>query len=406
MQLRSVTRHLAACLLMICVTAAATAQPSVAPPPAAPPASGPLPSAPGPSAPGPSATAPASAPASAPLPIPHPVPLPALAGGAIQAIQVVGNERIEAGTIRSYLVVRPGDPFDPDRLDRSVKTLFSTGLFKNVQLSRQGNVLIVNVEENPLVNKVAIEGNKRLSDDQIKPEIQTKPRAVFTPAMVEADRQKILDLYVKKGNFDATVTPQIIRQDQNRVDVVFQVAEGPTAYISKIAIVGNHAFSESKLIDAISSREERWWRFLSTSDQYDPERLQYDKELLRRFYLKNGYADIDILNATAELSPDRQGFFVTFTVHEGERYHLGKVTATSQIKGITPDELLGAIDLREGDWYDGDAVGKADDAMQDYVHNRGYAFVEVRPRVKKNDTDHTIDMLFDVGEGPRVYIER
>ncbi len=378
MQLRSVTRHLAACLLMICVIATAAAQPSVAPPPAAPPAR--------------------SAPSQASLPTPT--------GGAIQAIQVVGNERIEAGTIRSYLVVRPGDPFDPDRLDRSVKTLFSTGLFRNVQLSRQGNVLIVNVEENALVNKVAIEGNKRLSDDQIKPEIQTKPRAVFTAAMIEADRQKILDLYAKKGNFDATVTPQIIRQDQNRVDVVFQVAEGPTAYISKIAIVGNHAFSESRLIDAISSREERWWRFLSTSDQYDPERLNYDKELLRRFYLKNGYADIDVLNATAELSPDRQGFFVTFTIHEGERYRLGKVTATSQLKGVTPDELLGATDLHEGDWYDGDAVGKADDAMQDYVHNRGYAFVEVRPRIKRNADIHTIDLLFDVGEGPRVYIER
>jgi outer membrane protein insertion porin family len=168
LHLRSVTRHLAACLLMICVVAAAAAQPSVAPPP--------------------------SAPAALPVPAPveAPAALPALAGGAIQAIQVVGNQRIEAGTIRSYLVVRPGDPFDPDRLDRSVKTLFSTGLFKNVQLSRQGNVLIVNVEENPLVNKVAIEGNHRLSDDQIKPEIQTKPRAVYTPAMVEADRQKSL----------------------------------------------------------------------------------------------------------------------------------------------------------------------------------------------------------------------
>ena len=329
-----------------------------------------------------------------------------LAGGAIQAIQVVGNQRIEAGTIRSYLVVRPGDPFDPDRLDRSVKTLFSTGLFKDVQLSRQGNVLIVNIQENPLVNKVAIEGNKRLSDDQIKPEIQTKPRAVFTEAMVEADRQKILDLYAKKGNFDATVTPQIIRQDQNRVDVVFQVAEGPTALIAKIAIVGNHAFSESRLIEAISSREERWWRFLSTSDQYDPERLQYDKELLRRFYLKNGYADFEVLNATAELSPDRKGFFVTFSIKEGERYRLGSVTATSQIKGVTPEELLASTDLHEGDWYDGDAVQKADDAMQDYVHNRGYAFVEVKPRLKKNEDKHTVDLLFDVGEGPRVYVER
>jgi outer membrane protein insertion porin family len=319
---------------------------------------------------------------------------------------VVGNQRIEAGTIRSYMLVRPGDPFDPDRLDRSVKTLFSTGLFENVQLSRQGDVLIVTVAENPLVNKVAFEGNRKINDDTIRPEIQTRPRAVFTAAMVEADRQKILDLYAKKGNYDATVEPRIIRQDQNRVDVVFQITDGPTALISKIAIVGNHAFSESRLIDAISSRESRWWRFLSTADQYDPERLNYDKELLRRFYLKNGYADIEVLNATAELSPDRKGFFVTFTVSEGERYRLGLVTITSQIKGITPEQLNPSVEMQEGDWYDGDAVGRAADAIEDYIHNRGYAFVEVKPRIKKNPDKHTVDVLFEVGEGPRVFIER
>lgn len=391
--MRSVTRHLAACLLMICVVAAAAAQPNVAPPPAVSPVAPPG---------GPQVAPPAAAPAAPPVP----AALPPLAGGVIQSIQVVGNQRIEAGTIRSYLVVRPGDPFDPDRLDRSVKTLFSTGLFKNVQLSRQGNVLIVNVEENPLINKVAIEGNHRLSDDQIKPEIEAKPRAVYTSSLAEADRQKILDLYAKKGNFDATVTPQIIQENQNRVDVVYQVVEGPTALISKIAIVGNHAFSEGRLQEVISSREERWWRFLSTADDYDPERLQYDKELLRQFYLKNGYADFEVLNASAELSPDRQGFFVTFTIKEGERYRLGTVTATSQLKGVTPEQLLSATDLHEGDWYDGSAVEKADDAMQDYVHNRGYAFVEVKPRIKKDPAKHTIDLLFDVGEGPRVYVER
>ena len=329
-----------------------------------------------------------------------------LGAGAIQAINVVGNQRIESGTIRSYMLVRPGDPFDPDRLDRSVKTLFSTGLFKDVQLSRSGNVLIVNVEENPLVNQVAFEGNKRVSDETIRPVIQSRPRAVFTPGMIEADRQKILDLLAKKGNFDATVEPRIIRQDQNRVDVVFQITEGPTALISKIAIVGNHAFSESKLIDAIDSRESRWWRFLSTSDQYDPERLNYDKELLRRFYLKNGYADFELLNGTAELSPDRKSFFLTFTIKEGERYRLGMVTITSQIQGITPDNLKPVVDLHPGDWYDGDAVGRAADAIEEFIHNRGYAFVEVKPRIRKNTEKHIVDILFEVGEGPRVYIER
>jgi outer membrane protein insertion porin family len=379
LRLDSVTRFVAACLLTLCIVTSAVAQ-KPSPPPA-------------PRAPGPSAA-------------PAPAVAPPVAGGTIQAINVVGNQRIEAGTIRSYMLVRVGDPFDPDRLDRSVKTLFSTGLFQDVQLSRQGNLLVVSVVENPLVNKVAFEGNKRVSDDAIKPEIQTRPRAVFTPALVQADRQKILDMYAKKGNFDVTVEPRIIRQDQNRVDVVFQITDGPTAFISKIAIVGNHAFSESQLIDAISSRESRWWRFLSNSDQYDPERLNYDKELLRRFYLKNGYADIDVVDATGELSSDHRGFFVTYTVKEGERYRLGEVTMTSQLKGITPDNLKPVVDLHPGDWYDGDAVGKASDAIEDYIHNRGYAFVEVKPRVRKNLDKRTVDIVFEVGEGPRVYIER
>jgi outer membrane protein insertion porin family len=379
LQLSSVTRFLTAALLTILCVTAAVAQPA------------PAPNAPTPTAPQAS---------------PGPAPGSRLGAGVIQAINVVGNRRIEAGTIRSYMLVRPGDPFDPDRLDRSVKTLFSTGLFQDVQLSRQGDVLIVSVAENPLVNKVAFEGNKKVSDDQIKPEIQTRPRAVYTPGMVESDRQKILDLYAKKGNFDATVEPRIIRQDQNRVDVVFQITDGPSALISKIAIVGNHAFSESRLIEAISSRESRWWRFLSSSDQYDPERLNYDKELLRRFYLKNGYADIQVLDASAELSPDHKGFFLTFAVKEGERYKLGTTTLTSQIKGVTPADLANVIDLREGDWYDGDAIGRAADAIEDFIHNKGYAFVEVKPRIKKNVDKHTVDILFEVGEGPRVFIER
>jgi outer membrane protein insertion porin family len=335
-----------------------------------------------------------------------PSPAPRLGSGVIQTITVEGNQRIESGTIRSYIVVRPGDPFDPDRLDRSLKTLFSTGLFADVQITRQGDTLIVKVVENPVVNKVAFEGNKKLTDDTLRTSVQTKPRAVFTASMVEADRQRILDAYAHRGNFDATVDPKIIHQDQNRIDVVFQINDGSTALISKMAIVGNRAFSESRLIDAMNSRESRWWRFLSTSDQYDPERINFDKELLRRFYLKNGYADIEIVNATAELSPDRKGFFITYTVKEGERYKLGKTTITSQIRGVTPDDLRPAVELREGDWYDGDAVGRAADAIEEFIHNRGYAFVEVKPKIKKNSDTHIIEILFEVGEGPRVFIER
>ena len=266
----------------------------------------------------------------------------------IQAIKVEGNQRIEAGTIKSYLLVQPGDAFDADRIDRSLKTLYATGLFQDVRLGRVGNDLVVRVVENPIVNRVAFEGNHKLSDDQLKPEIQLRPRAVFTPALAEADRQHILDMYAKKGYYDATVEPKVIHLDQNRVDVVFQINDGSATLISKIVINGNKAFSEDRLTEVINSRESRWWRFLSTSDQYDPERLAYDKELLRRFYLKNGYADFRVTDASAELSPDRKGFFLSFTVSEGARYKVGKITINIQLRNLTQKDLQPSLQLAPG----------------------------------------------------------
>ena len=217
--------------------------------------------------------------------------------------------------------------------------------------------------------------------------MQLRPRAVFTPPLAEADRQHILDLYAKRGYYDATVEPKIIRLDQNRVDVVFQINDGSATLISKIVVNGNKAFSEDRLTEVINSRESRWWRFLSTSDQYDPERLAYDKELLRRFYLKNGYADIQITIASAELSPDRKGFFLSFTVNEGARYKVGKITINSQLRNLTEKDLQPSLQLQTGDWYDGDAVGRTADLMEEAVHNRGYAFVDVKPRVTRDRQD-------------------
>jgi outer membrane protein insertion porin family len=337
---------------------------------------------------------------------PPPRATPASNTGVIESIKVEGNQRIEDGTIRSYLLVQPGDRFDPDRIDRSLKTLYATGLFQDVRLNRVGNTLVVHVVENPLVNRVAYEGNHKLTDDQLRPELQLRPRAVFTPALVESDRLHILGMYAKRGYYDATVEPKIIRLDQNRVDVVFQINDGSATLVSKIVFNGNKAFSEDRLSEVINSREARWWRFLSTSDQYDPERLAYDKELLRRFYLKNGYADIQITDASAELSPDRKGFFLSFTVNEGARYKVGKITINSQLRNLSDKDLQPSLQLAPGDWYDGDAVGRTADLIEEAVHNRGYAFVEVKPRVNRDPEKHIVDLVFDVGEGPRVYVER
>jgi outer membrane protein insertion porin family len=327
-------------------------------------------------------------------------------GGTIAAIKVEGNQRIETGTILSYMLVQTGDPFDPDRLDRSLKTLYATGLFQDVRLTRDGDTLVVHLIENPLVNRVAFEGNHKLTDEQLRPEMQLKPRAVFTPALAEADRQHILDMYAKRGYYNARVDPQVIRLDQNRVDVVFQINDGSVTLISKIIFVGNHEFSEDRLTEVINSREQRWWRFLSTSDEYDPERLNFDKELLRRFYLKNGYVDFEVRSAKSELASDRSGFFLTFNINEGERYRVGKISITSQLRNLNGDDLRGELQVDEGDWYDGDAVGRTVDAMELAVHNRGYAFVEVKPRITRHPEEHTVDLTFEIGEGPRVYVER
>ena len=328
------------------------------------------------------------------------------AAGSIAAIKVVGNQRIEEGTIKSYMLVQPGDSFDADRIDRSLKTLYATGLFQDVTLTRDGNTLVVKVAENPIVNRIAFEGNHKLNDDALRAELQLRPRAVFTPQLAAADRQRLLDLYAKRGRFAASVEPKIIRLDQNRVDVVFEVNEGETTLVSRIAFVGNHAFSESRLREVINSREQAFYRLLSTSDEYDPEKINFDKELLRRFYLKNGFADFEVMNTTAELTPDRRAFFVTFTVKEGERYRVGKVTIDSKLRNLNGDDLRPLVPIDTGDTYDGDQVEKTSNALQDAVQNRGYAFVEVKPEIARDPEKKTVDLVFEVGEGPRVYIER
>ncbi|HTW28326.1 MAG TPA: outer membrane protein assembly factor BamA [Acetobacteraceae bacterium] len=333
----------------------------------------------------------------------HPAPVP---GDVIQSIRIEGNQRIEDGTILSYMLVQPGDRFDPDALDRSLKALYATGLFRDVSLHRDGGTLVVHVVENPIVNRIAFEGNHKLSDDQLNQAIQLRSRAVFTPEAAEADRQRLLDLYAKRGRYAATVTPQIIRLPQNRVDVVFEIHEGSATLLSRIAFVGNHAFSETRLREVISSRQEAFWRILSTSDYYDPERVKFDEELLRRFYLKHGYADFRVQNATAELSPDRGSFFLTFTLHEGERYRIGKVSIASQVKKLTPAQLRPLVQVAAGDWYDGDAVERSSQAIEDWAQNHGIPFIEVRPRIARNRQKHTVDLVFDVVQGPRVYVER
>ena len=331
---------------------------------------------------------------------------PAQSGDTISAIRVTGNQRIEAGTIRSYMLIAPGDRYDADRVDSSLKTLYATGLFRDVSITRDGSALVVNVAENPIVNRIAFEGNHKIVDGTLRPLLELRPRAVYTPELAQADRQRILDAYAKKGRFGATVEPKVIRLAQNRVDVVFEINDGTSTLISRIAFVGNHAFGENRLREVISSRQEAFYRFLSNSDTYDPARIDYDKELLRRFYLTNGYADFEVTNATAELAPDRSAFFVTFTMHEGEQYKVGSVSVDSKLPNLDGATLLPDVEQEKGEVYNGEAVERSVTALQDAAQARGYNFVLVRPRIARNPAKHTVDLVFDVTEGPRVFVER
>jgi outer membrane protein insertion porin family len=327
-------------------------------------------------------------------------------GGTIAEIRIEGTQRVEPETVRSYMQVQPGDPFDSDRVDQSLKSLFATGLFADVTLRREGDALIVRVVENPIINRIAFEGNHKLSDETLTQEVQLKPRTVYTRTKVQSDVKRILDLYRRSSRFAATVEPKLIPLEQNRVDLVFEIDEGDTTGIRSINFVGNRQFTAGRLREVIQTKESRWYRLFSSDDNYDPDRLTYDRDLLRKFYLSEGYADFRVVSAVAELTPQRDGFYVTFTVEEGERYRFGKIDLTNAIKDVPTEELRPLITVQEGDWYNADQVDKTINALTDALGNRGYAFIEIQPRVKRNAEGKTIDVTFDVKEGPRVYVER
>lgn len=327
-------------------------------------------------------------------------------GDPIQQIVIEGNQRIEPETVRSYMQLNPGDPFDAKRIDRALKNMFATGLFADVNFRRDGGALVVQVVENPIINKLAFEGNDRIDDKALQDEVSLKPRQVYTQTRVQADVKTILDLYRRSGRFAATVEPKVIKLDQNRVNLVFEINEGDVTAVERIDFVGNKAFSDSDLRDEVITQETAWYRFLSTNDTYDPDRLTVDKEQLRKFYLTEGYADFRVVSAVAELSPDQEAFFITFTVEEGERYKLGKVDIQTTLKDLDPLALQSDLTTHEGDWYNASKVDETVQALSDRVGSLGYAFVDVRPRIDRDAENHVLTLTYDIQEGPKVYVER
>ncbi len=329
-----------------------------------------------------------------------------MSGGTIDNIVVEGTQRIEPESVRSYMEVNPGDTFDPVLLNRSLKSIFATGLFADVSLKRQGGDLIVVVVENPIINRIAFEGNQRLDDEILSAETTLRERVVFTRTKAQADAQKILELYRRSGRFAATVEPKVIQLPQNRVDLVFEVAEGDRSYVTTVNFIGNREFSDGKLQGIVSTSETVFWNFLTDSDTYDPDRLTFDRELLRRFYLKEGYADFEVQSVIAELTSNRESFVVTFTINEGERYKFGVIDVESGLKDFDPATVEDQILPEENEWYNADLIDKTVDNLTDAVGDLGYAFVDVRPLPEKDTENKVIDLVFSISEGSKVYVER
>ncbi|MBM3516488.1 MAG: outer membrane protein assembly factor BamA [Alphaproteobacteria bacterium] len=331
---------------------------------------------------------------------------PGFAQQRVTEIQVSGTKRIEVETVRSYMTIGPGDAMDARRVDESLKALFATGLFADVSIARAGSRLIVNVVENPIINRLAFEGNRRIDDETLSAEVQLRPRTVFTRSRIQSDVQRLLQVYQRSGRYATTVEPKVIQLAQNRVDLIFEITEGPATGIRRISFVGNRRFSDGRLRGAIATRESRWYRFFTSDDTYDPDRLAFDQELLRRYYLKRGYADFRVTSAVAELSPSRQDLYVTFAVEEGEPYRFGPIAVKAALKDLDPTQLMAFVSTTAGEAYDAEAVERSVEALTFEVGRLGYAFVDIKPKLDRDRDARTIGVSYEINEGPRVYVER
>ncbi len=330
----------------------------------------------------------------------------AQSSGVVQNIIVEGAQRVDASTVRSYLLLRIGDPFDPARIDRSLKSLFSTGIFADVSLKRSGENLVVRVVENPVINKIVFEGNNKITDESLNEELNLTPRAIYTRTKVQKEVKRLLTIYRQSGRFAAVIEPKLIKLKQNRVNIVFEVNEGQPSDIQNIRIVGNKHFKDSRLREIVRTQETRWWRFLSGETNYDPDRLTLDRELLRRFYLKKGYADFRVISGLAELTADKRSFFITFTVDEGYRYKFDKIEIDARLRDLKAEQLKSSVEIESGGWYDSTKVDKGVESLIKKIGTLGYAFVEVRPKITRNQETKTISIKYEVNEGPRVFVER
>ena len=324
----------------------------------------------------------------------------------VGSIAVQGNQRVEADTIRSYFRPGPSGRLDAFQIDEGVKALYATGLFRDVRPAIQGGRLTITVVENPVINRIAFEGNKKVKDEQLKSEIQSKERGTLSRPVVQADTARLVEVYRRSGRFDIRVEPKIIELPNNRVDLVYEIIEGTKTGVKTIEFVGNRVYSAYRLKDVIKTSETGILAFLQTADIYDPDRVEADRELLRRFYLKHGYIDVRIVSAVGEYDPNRKGFVITFTIEEGEQYRIGTVDLQSSVRPLDPSLLRPKLRTFSGDVYNAEAVEKSVEEMTIEAAKRGFAFATVRPRAVRDPQAKMVNLVFVVDEGQRAYIER
>jgi outer membrane protein insertion porin family len=338
-------------------------------------------------------------------PAPAPAPAPA-ANEIIRSISVVGMQRLEPNTILSYIQLRPGQVYSAAAADQAIKDLAATDLFSDERIDFKDGAMVITVTENPVINRIILEGNKRLKDDKITKEIKLAPRQIFTRSKVRADVARIIELYKRQGRFAATVEPKMVQLSQNRVDVVYEISEGPKSKIRAINIIGNEQFSDSKLKDEMLTKEASITRIFSGGTSYDPDKMAYDQQKLRQFYLTQGYADFRVVSAVAELTPDKKDFIITYVVEEGKRYKFGDLKVQSQIRDFDSKAMTSRLPMKTGDWYNAKMVEDTVDGLTETAGTFGYAFADVRPEFHRNPDDLTMDVTFSIGESPRTYVER
>ncbi len=330
----------------------------------------------------------------------------ALAQSRVEDIRITGLERIEPDTVISYMDVRRGEPLTQETLEHAVRQLYRTGLFSDIMVDASNGVIKVSVIENPIINQISFEGNDKIKDEELNAEVQLRSRHVFNRNKVQADVNRLYQVYRRNGRFSASIEPKIIKLDQNRVNLVFEINEGPVTKVRSVKFIGNEKYDDDTLRSEITTKESRWYRFYSSDDRYDPDRMAYDQEVLRRFYQSNGYADFQVVSAVAELSNDREQFYLTFTVDEGDRYKVNQIKIRSGLRNFNAEVLRPEITIKPGEWYDAGKVQTSIDNLVNELGDRQYAFVNVQPQIERDREKDTVDITFDISESPRVFVEQ